>query len=198
MNLQSLLNKVTSMASGEEKLKIKIQPTPNPDAKKFVLNIDVRRNAKATFNDITKCSHVPLAEELLNLPGVTNVHFFENVITVTQNGQADWDELQEMVEGTICSLAPDHNPDFPTAEELKRAQLSPDLQKIESILDEQIRPYLQGDGGDLEIVKLDGKVLTIRYEGACGTCPSSVAGTLNAINSVLKDQYDPELDVVTV
>jgi Fe-S cluster biogenesis protein NfuA len=181
-----------------QKLRVKVQPTPNPDAKKFILNIDVRREGKATFNDPNNCSHVPLAEELLSLPNVSNVHFFENAITVTQDGQADWDELSEMVEGLLFSLAPDHDPDFPTVEQLRRGQLSPELQKIESILDEQIRPYLQGDGGDLEVVALEGKVLRIRYEGACGTCPSSVAGTLQAITSIMKDQVDPDMDVVTV
>jgi Fe-S cluster biogenesis protein NfuA len=197
MNLQSLLNKVTGM-SDKPTLKVRIQTTPNPDAKKFIVNVDLRKDGKATFSDKLQCEHVPLAEELLNIENVDSVHFFENVVTVTQNGKADWIELQEMVEGTLFSLAPDHDPSFKTAEEFRRNTLSPEIQAIEAVLDQHIRPFLQGDGGDVEVVGLNGKILTIKYEGACGTCPSSAAGTLHAIQSTLQEHFDPEIDVVTM
>jgi len=180
------------------KLKMLVQKTPNPNALKFVVNVDVKTEGKVGFDDAAKCDHVPVAQELLCLPNVTQVHFFENVITVTQDGAADWTELREMIEGTLYSLLPDHDPNFPTPEENRRQNLSPDMLRIEEVLDSAIRPYLQGDGGDLEVVSLEDKVLSIRYEGACGTCPSSVAGTLQAIQSVIRDEIDPEMEVVAL
>jgi NFU1 iron-sulfur cluster scaffold homolog, mitochondrial len=69
------------------------------------------------------------------------------------------------------------------------------LEKINEIIDKTIRPALQRDGGDLQVVGLDGKTLKIQYEGACGGCPHAAMGTLHAIQSVLRDEYDPEIVV---
>ncbi len=177
-------------------VKILIQRTPNPYARKFIVNHDVKTDGKITFNDANECRHVPLALALISLPSVSQVHFFENVITVTQNGQNDWELLEGMVKEVIVSLFPQHNPAFVSAEEVRRQTLSPELKQIEEILDNSIRPFLQGDGGDLEVLSLRDNQLTIRYEGACGTCPSSAGATLEAIESILRDEFDPEITVV--
>ena len=70
------------------------------------------------------------------------------------------------------------------------------VREIEAILDERIRPYLAGDGGWLEVVELAGNTLKIRYEGACGSCPSSLTGTLMAIENMIKEEIDPEIEVI--
>lgn len=43
---------------------------------------------------------------------------------------------------------------------------------VETVLDE-LRPYLMADGGNVEIVELDGPIVKLRLQGACGSCPSS-------------------------
>ncbi len=48
--------------------------------------------------------------------------------------------------------------------------LTPD--NVETVLDE-MRPYLMADGGNVELVELDGPVVKLRLQGACGSCPSS-------------------------
>ena len=81
------------------------------------------------------------------------------------------------------------------------AGLSPEnqqrLDKINVLLDEQIRPYLQGDGGDLHVLGLDGNTLSVHYQGACGTCPSSIAGTLAGIENLVKS-IEPDIEVVAI
>src|SRR5213596_4410451 len=74
----------------------------------------------------------------------------------------------------------------------------PRLLRINEILDEKVRPYLMGDGGYLEILDLTDRTLKIRYQGACGSCPSSLSGTLMAIEGMLKQEVDPELEVIAV
>ena len=71
------------------------------------------------------------------------------------------------------------------------------LAKINALLDDRVRPALAGDGGGLQVLGLDGKTLLIRYEGACGSCPSSAAGTLMAIQNLLQSEVDEDL-VVTM
>ena len=74
----------------------------------------------------------------------------------------------------------------------------PRLLQINEILDEKVRPALMGDGGYLEVLGLNEHVLSIRYQGACGSCPSSLTGTLMAIESMLKQEVDSELEVIAV
>ena len=51
------------------------------------------------------------------------------------------------------------------------------------------------DGGDLSIIEFENNVLKVLYHGACGSCPSSTAGTLKAIENILRDEYKPCLVV---
>ena len=72
----------------------------------------------------------------------------------------------------------------------------PVMRKSE-LLDAQIRPYLQGDGGDLYVVGLSGNKLSVHYQGACGTCPSSISGTLIGITNLVRT-IEPEIEVEAV
>ena len=87
------------------------------------------------------------------------------------------------------------------AANLAYADLSaPDRQRLDAIttlLDEQIRPYLRSDGGDLHVISLVGNLLSVHYQGACGTCPSSISGTLRSIEHLVKS-IEPDIDVVAV
>ncbi|HYY58053.1 MAG TPA: NifU family protein, partial [Pyrinomonadaceae bacterium] len=74
----------------------------------------------------------------------------------------------------------------------------PRLMRINEILDDKVRPALAGDGGWLEVLGLKEHTLTIKYQGACGSCPSSLSGTLMAIEGMLRQEIDPELEVVAV
>jgi len=71
------------------------------------------------------------------------------------------------------------------------------LDAINTLLDAQIRPHLQSDGGDLHVVGLDGNQLSVHYQGACGTCPSSISGTLRAIENLVQS-IEPDIEVVAV
>ncbi len=177
---------------------IRVQATPNPTAWKFILDRPVLTEGKATYSSIEESTHNPLAKALFDLPGVRQVHYFQNVITVTH--QFDIDE--EAIKADICAVIQTrmalHNPHQTLVDEKKiaRQNLSPELQKIEEILDRTIRPGLQGDGGDIEIIKFEDNKVYVMYQGACGTCPSSTTGTLMAIEGILKDEYDPAIEVI--
>ncbi len=67
-------------------------------------------------------------------------------------------------------------------------------QKIRAVLDE-IRPSLQADGGDLEIVKIEGKNVLLKLTSHCGTCPYAQMTLKNGIEEILRNQVDPEIVV---
>lgn len=180
-------------------MSIIIQPTPNPNALKFILDQAVKQEGKSSYKSPQECEHNPLARALFGLQGVDQVHFFDNVITVSKFGYEEWAPLEEAVIALIKERLPGHDPNYhdPNPEEERRAQLSPELRQIEEILDRTVRPGLQGDGGDLECLTYEDHILVIKYEGACGSCPSSTTGTLQAIQGILREQFDPEIAVYT-
>lgn len=59
--------------------------------------------------------------------------------------------------------------------------------EIEKVL-EKIRPALQADGGDVELVDVDAGVVTVRLTGACGGCPMATVTLKNGIEALLKEE----------
>jgi Fe-S cluster biogenesis protein NfuA len=177
---------------------VRIQQTPNPNAWKFVLDRPVLNEGKATYSNNDEAYGNRMALDLLAIDGVKQVHFFQNVITITGRLDVDEQELQKNAIAIIQTRMPVHNANFgiQDAKKAKRADLPEDIQKIEEILDRTIRPGLQGDGGDLAIIKYEENKLYVHYEGACGTCPSSTSGTLMAIEGILRDEFKPDIEVI--
>lgn len=177
---------------------IRIQATPNPNAWKFVLDRPVLSEGKATYADAKEAEMSMLASALFQVENVRQVHFFQNVITITHNFDADPEEVQKNVCAVIQTRMAAHNPNVTQVDEkkMRRASLPPEVQQIEEILDHTVRPGLQGDGGDLDVVKYEDNKLYVFYQGACGTCPSATSGTLMAIEGILRDQFNPEIEVI--
>ena len=69
--------------------------------------------------------------------------------------------------------------------------------KIKVVL-EEMRQYLQGDGGDLELVAIEGTVVKLKMVGACGHCPSSTMTIKMGIEKRLQDDVDPNIVVERV
>ena len=183
----------------ETETRIEVEQTPNPNAEKFILPKDVISGGrKKTFDALQLADGVPLAQALFGVASVVQIHFFQNVISVTQNGSRDWDELERDVKQVLQANFDAHDPNITDPSPGPKVYASPEIEAIDKVLDRTIRPGLQGDGGDLEILDYDKerKCLLVRYQGACGSCPSSTAGTLMAIQQILKDEYDPEMMVI--
>ncbi|MBW4512979.1 MAG: NifU family protein [Scytonematopsis contorta HA4267-MV1] len=64
-------------------------------------------------------------------------------------------------------------------------------QNVETVLDE-MRPYLISDGGNVELVDIDGPIVKLRLQGACGSCPSSTMTLRMGIERRLKEMI-PEI-----
>lgn len=187
-----------------------IEFTPNPNARKFILRDPLTYGVTRSYENAEQARGDELAEALFAIPHVTNVFYVDHWLTVTQDGKAHWPDLLRQLAVPIR--------DAPSAQErsaelinesagqvdgvprLQREMSEEEREKlavIQEILDEQVRPYLQGDGGDLHVIGLEGNLLKVHYQGACGSCPSSISGTLAGIESMVR-RIDPELEVVAV
>ena len=180
-----------------------IEPTPNPNAMKFVLKEPLTWGISRSYESAAEAEDDPLARALFAIPHVTSVFYVDHWITVTQDGGAPWPELLRQLAVPIREAPGAEAGSEAIAETAQRddSDLSEEdrekLEMIVSLIDERVRPYLQGDGGDLYVVGLEGKTLKVHYQGACGSCPTSLAGTLAGIEHMIHE-IDPEIALVPV
>ena len=180
-----------------------IQETPNPNAVKFILKEPVSSGTSHSFKSADDAQNDDLAKSLFGVGDVVSVFYMDKMVTVEKTDEAEWDEILPALAVPIRaaeSVASTNGRSAAAAVggaiAAATAHDDPKLREIDALLDERIRPYLAGDGGWLEIVGLEGSTLRIRYEGACGSCPSSLTGTLMAIENMIRDEIDPEIEVV--
>jgi len=72
------------------------------------------------------------------------------------------------------------------------------LTKINRVVDEKIRPGLQMDGGDIEVVDAGNGIVKVRLHGACHGCPSSTATLFGGVERILRAEIPEIKGVVPV
>jgi len=169
--------------------------TPNPHALKFILNQKLLNYETRQYADKESAKDDPFASGIFNLDGVVSVFYMDKFVTIEKSPDANWGQIQrpfiDFLKSFDETLIPEETVTEPTAEE--ESEL---LKKINQLLDQKVRPALAGDGGGLQVLGIDGFTVKIRYQGACGSCPSSISGTLMAIEGVLKRDVNPSIHVV--
>jgi Fe-S cluster biogenesis protein NfuA len=179
-----------------------IEETPNPNAVKFILKEAVSNGTANSYSSPEQAESDTLAKSLFDVGHVVSVFYMDRMITVEKDDEGDWDDLLPALAVPIRAAEAVNSPAAAAAAVGGAIEAAtsddPRLLKINDILDEKVRPALMGDGGYLEILGLKDHTLSIRYQGACGSCPSSLTGTLMAIEGMLKQEVDPELEVIAV
>ena len=178
-----------------------IEGTPNKNALKFILKEPLSWGVTHSYDNAEEAKDDLLASALFDIDHVTNVLYIDSWITVTQDGEANWQDLAREIADPIRAApgaTEESNKVVAQANEALE-NLSPQdklrLERINILLDEEVRPYLQNDGGDLYVLSLEENILRIHYQGACGTCPSAITGTLRGIEQLLKS-VEPNIQVV--
>ncbi|MFL2915742.1 MAG: NifU family protein [Nitrospinia bacterium] len=186
---------------------VKIELTPNPRSMKFILNQTVLDTGSKTISEGGFLEVDSFAHNMFALDIVDMVYLRENFVSVTLTSADLWvvfkDKIKNIIEVDLEKYTEGDNEvsasildDFDMG---KYPQLSDDEKVIivEAVLDSSVRPALANDGGGLEVIEVDGHIVRIRYQGACGGCPSSTGGTLRVIENHLRSQLDPEIKVHT-
>ena len=181
-----------------------IEETPNPNAVKFILREPVSNGVAKQYGSADQAENDQLAKSLFDVGHVVSVFYMDRMITVEKDDEGDWDELLPALAVPIRATEAVNGSSAAAVGAAVGGSIAavtsddPRLLKINEILDEKVRPALMGDGGYLEVLGLNEHTLSIRYQGACGSCPSSLTGTLMAIEGMLKQEVDPELEVIAV
>ena len=189
---------------------IRVEETPNPAALKFIMEGPVVASGTLSFSsgeeDEEYAGNNPLAQALFKV-GAIELFLCQDYVSVTMFSSNAWEHFMDDVKSAIEKnlLPPGEKPataekkdSFVNTIDRETFPQLPNNEKesiIESLMDEIIRPALANDGGGLEVLKVEGNDVTIKYQGACGSCPSSTGGTLAAIERALKGYCDPNIEV---
>ncbi len=169
--------------------------TPNPHALKFILNKKLLNIETRQYPDKDSAKDDPFAKGIFEIDGVASVFYMDKFVTIEKTIGANWGQIQRPFIEFLKSFDIDL---IPEEKEVVVSEESQDklLLQINELLDQKVRPALAGDGGGLEVVGVDGFTVKIRYQGACGTCPSAISGTLMAIEGLLRRDINQALEVV--
>ncbi len=169
--------------------------TPNPHALKFILNERLLNIETRHYHNILEAAEDPFAEAIFKIDGVVSVFYMNKFVTIEKSKETGWGQIQrpfvELLRNFDRSLIPEEKEAAPleNSNEL--------LKQINEIIDQRVRPALASDGGGLQVMGLDGFTVRIHYQGACGSCPTAINGTLMAIEGLLKRDVHPALEVVS-
>jgi len=179
-----------------------VESTPNPAVMKFVSN-KLLTKTMAEFKNIDQTAPSALARELFKFPFVKEVFIDENYISVTKYDMADWNEITPEIRSFIRSFIEDGNTvidesliqQTPAAEKQQEAyfdNLDATSQRIINILEEYVKPAVQGDGGNIAFESYDeaDKRVKVILQGACSGCPSSTFTLKSGIENMLKDMLN--------
>ena len=71
-------------------------------------------------------------------------------------------------------------------------------EEVQEVLDDDVRPALQMDGGDIELVKVEDDNIYVRLVGACSTCPSSVMTMRMGVENLLREEFPSLKELIEV
>jgi NifU-like protein len=69
------------------------------------------------------------------------------------------------------------------------------IDRINSVLEKDVRPLLYTDGGDVELVDLDGNEVVIRFKGRCAECGNADVTQYTVVEKLIRERVSPELRV---
>ncbi|MBN4078287.1 NifU family protein [Nitrospina gracilis] len=183
---------------------VRTRETPNPNALQFVINAAILDNGNVSFASKEEAKDDKMAAALFEKPGIINVYVMENFITVTKDDKTSWvplkDRVWKSIDDTVTVYQSEKKVQLSGVDVVNFAKLDNEkkLQGIEMVLDRSIRTNLAKDGGGVELKGIEGNEVSIHYQGACGSCPTSTSGTLKYIQGQLREQLHPELTVKPV
>jgi Fe-S cluster biogenesis protein NfuA len=163
--------------------------TPNPNSIKWVLGRPVvEGNATAHFDAAPPASVSPLAARLFAIEGVAGVFLASNFVTVTKRPEVEWTDLAQPIVDAIkaslgkggAALGPAFEPEAGRAEDEVVA-------RIRRILEEEVRPAVAMDGGDIVFSAFHDGMVEVYLHGSCSGCPSSTATLKLGIEQRLRE-----------
>lgn len=177
---------------------ITANPTPNPDALKFIVDRQLVDGEPVSYNSPDEATGGLLAEKLFALDGVKNMFAFQNFVTITKEGDLPWQEFARAIGKVIREhVQSGDRPNFVANNASESGEDSEAVRIIKQVLDE-IRPMVAQDGGNIVFAGYDGGVVSVFMQGSCSGCPSSTVTLKAGIENRLRELLPEIRDVVAI
>jgi len=171
-------------------INIYMEANPNPNSLKFVANMMLTEDGQSfDFPDKESAKEAPLALELFDYDFVDRVFYMSNFVTVTKKEDVIWEEVRDQIKQHIKTYLESGKPILnKTVEEepLIDPNDSETVKKIKGILDEYVKPAVEGDGGAISFHSYKDGVVKVLLQGSCSGCPSSTVTLKAGIENLLK------------
>lgn len=182
-----------------EKTQVFYESTPNPQSMKFVCTKQIT-NQSVAIHTPAEAARSPLASKLFAFPWLQSVFIGPNFVTITKQDWVDWtviaEPLSQMIQEHLNTDEPVLLEPAPGIEVLETD--SEIVRSIKQILNEEIRPAVAMDGGDIQFEKYENQVVYLHMQGSCSGCPSSSFTLKEGIETRLKEAIPEILEVIAV
>jgi len=181
-------------------IRMHAERTPNPNSIKWVMSKRiVEGTASASFETPPARDVSPLAHQLFLLDGVVGVFLAADFATVSKCEEVEWVDLAQPIVDVLKKHLDSGEPALGPGYQAVAAEASGTLvQRIRRILDDEIRPAVARDGGDILFVGFREGVVELQMRGACSGCPSATATLKMAVESRLREEIPEICEVVAV
>ncbi|MCS6904668.1 MAG: NifU family protein [Bacteroidia bacterium] len=161
--------------------------TPNPSSLKFVLDEIILEEGVADFPDAESAKgNSQLAERLYRYPFTQGVFIGRNFITLTKDDNAQWNDVIPVIKAEIQKFFEAGLPVLENVQVTPKFLGTSDIeQKIIQVIEEQVRPAVAMDGGDIIYEGFDDGIVKLKLRGSCSGCPSSSMTLKHGIQSLL-------------
>jgi len=179
---------------------IQLEWTPNPSTIKYVVDQPLLPSGAANFTSREAArGRSPLAERLMEIEGVTGVMIGSNFVTITKGAGGDWDSLNDSVMSALDEHLSAGNPVVTGDYRPPAKDGEPDIERrIRQILEDEIRPAVMNDGGDITLDHFEDGIVYLNMRGSCSGCPSSVLTLKMGIENRLREEIPEVNEVVPV
>ena len=172
--------------------------TPNPASLKFVTGNILIKKGSADFPNEASVEDAPIVSKLFHFRFVEAVFIGKNFITITKTPDFQWEEVIPAMKDFMKSYFESGQPILTgkyLAEEEEVIEEGELDQRIRQMIDENVRPAVAMDGGDIIYQGFDNGVVKLKLQGSCSGCPSSMI-TLKAGIEGLLTRMIPEVTSV--
>lgn len=180
-------------------MKVTFEPTPNPSTMKFIFNQKISEQ-NVNFPDVESTEVSPLAAKIFGFPWTSSVFIGNDFVTITKQDWVDWDILASPLSGLLQEHIDQGQPVLIKLQaDLDENDTDSEIVKqIKRILQNEIRPIVALDGGDIVFSQYENQKLYIRMQGACSGCPSSQATLKDGIEVRMKALIPEIIEVIAV
>ncbi len=174
--------------------------TPNPQSIKWVLSKEIAPSGvTAHFEAPVGADVSPLAARLFAVPGVVAVFLAPGFVTVTKREEREWTDLAQPIVDALKAFAAAGEPALGPGFSAEGATAdSAVVARIKALLENEVRPAVAMDGGDVVFAGFRDGVVEVVLQGSCVGCPSSTATLRFGIENRLREEIPEVIKVVQV